>query len=64
MLLDIPAEMQQFVRDGAELNAYARAFFCFLELLNKVRMLHESKAMSNALCIEHYCVIEVGVVRV
>ena len=42
VLLDIPAEMEQFVRDGAELDADARARFvwCASKLVQQMRMFH------------------------
>jgi hypothetical protein len=64
VLLDVPTEMQKLVRDRTQFDANARISLGLLELLDKLRMLHEGKSMPDALGLEHYCIIEIRVVRI
>jgi hypothetical protein len=36
----------------------------FLEFLNETRVFHESEAMADALRLQGYCIVEVGVLRI
>ena len=49
MFFDVSAEMQEFVGNGAQLDADARALVCFLELIQQMGVLHEGEAVADAL---------------
>jgi hypothetical protein len=64
MLFDIPAQVQKFVRNRAQLYADTVIGVCLLELLDKMRVLHKCKAVANTLRLERYSVIEIGIVGI
>jgi hypothetical protein len=59
VLLDVPAQMQKFVGDGAQFDANAGTSVRLLELFDKLRVLHEGETMPDALRLENYCIVEV-----
>jgi len=66
MLLDVPAEVEQFVGDGTQLDADARLIVVFFEFFDKLWMLHECEAMADTLRPQGYGIVEVrfcGIMR-
>lgn len=57
MLFNVPAKMQEFVRDRAQFNT--NPFLCFgpLELFDKMWVLHKGKSMADTLRLQYYSVI-------